>query len=364
MTRSMQGLAFLLLLLAVPAHAQDAERINAFNEAWQAYVDAKESGQVQATVDASAEVLEIGKEILPADDKRLPFLMMNHGKALVLAKRTADGRKLLKNSVELAQSIYGEDSVETVPMLSNYGAALAEYQQPAMLRRQYEKALEILQANYGKNSMEYADMLLEMGIGVVDLSRSTRGKKHLRDARSIYEKIGGEDRSGVGISSFYIGKAEMADRDYKRATENFELALDNFDKEGPRGRELRLITHAFLVRAYEMRGLSDRATEHCVAIGAESPVDGDEDYIPLFRRAPTYPGAMLSSGIEGHVDISFTVDAQGFVRDPVVLDREGGHAFEKAAIDAVMAFRYAPKFEDGEPVATTDVKTRITFKLD
>ena len=38
-------------------------------------------------------------------------------------------------------------------------------------------------------------------------------------------------------------------------------------------------------------------------------------------------------------------------------------SFEKEALAAVERFRYAPRFEDGEPVAVEGVKTRITFEI-
>ena len=59
------------------------------------------------------------------------------------------------------------------------------------------------------------------------------------------------------------------------------------------------------------------------------------------------------------------------MQDPVVVTRKVNGKkrsrpsdFDKAAIDAVKRFRYAPRFVDGEAVATEDVKTRISFALE
>ena len=42
------------------------------------------------------------------------------------------------------------------------------------------------------------------------------------------------------------------------------------------------------------------------------------DYLPIVRVAPVYPARALSRGVEGYVDMSFTVTTTGTVRDPIV----------------------------------------------
>ena len=53
----------------------------------------------------------------------------------------------------------------------------------------------------------------------------------------------------------------------------------------------------------------------------------------------------------------------GTVRDPVVLQSTSS-LFERAAIRAVLKFKYKPRVVDGIPVDVPNVKTRITFKIE
>jgi TonB family protein len=67
--------------------------------------------------------------------------------------------------------------------------------------------------------------------------------------------------------------------------------------------------------------------------------------------------------VEGYVDLEFTVNEHGVVENPVVL--ESTHAlFEPAAIKAALKFEYKPRIVDGQPVAVSGVRTRITFELE
>ena len=87
------------------------------------------------------------------------------------------------------------------------------------------------------------------------------------------------------------------------------------------------------------------------------------DYLPIVRVAPVYPARALSRGLEGFVDLSFTVTTTGTVKDPVVIQSTSS-LFERAAIRAVLKFKYKPRVVDGVPVEVPGVKTRITFMLE
>lgn len=105
-------------------------------------------------------------------------------------------------------------------------------------------------------------------------------------------------------------------------------------------------------------------------VAAETSIGGpgamniaEGDYLPIVRVAPVYPARALSRGLEGYVDLSFTVTTAGTVRDPIVLFSTSS-LFERAATRAVLKFKYKPRVVDGVPVDVPNVKTRISFKLE
>lgn len=87
------------------------------------------------------------------------------------------------------------------------------------------------------------------------------------------------------------------------------------------------------------------------------------DYLPIVRVAPVYPARALSRGLEGYVDMMFTVTTTGTVKDPVVMFSTSS-LFERAAIRAVLKFKYKPRVVDGVPVEVPGVKTRISFQIE
>ncbi|GAB5558852.1 MAG: hypothetical protein SynsKO_04990 [Synoicihabitans sp.] len=66
---------------------------------------------------------------------------------------------------------------------------------------------------------------------------------------------------------------------------------------------------------------------------------------------PKYPFSMRRSGLNGEVEVSFSVDAVGVVQEPYV-SRASHHGFRSAAIAAVMKRRYSPS-PSGIPYGAT-----------
>jgi TonB family protein len=173
----------------------------------------------------------------------------------------------------------------------------------------------------------------------------------------------GPDSLLAAESAYFLGKVHFSDRKYRNAEKSLLAALDGYPIDTPTGHERQLLTRALLVQTYEYLGDSGRATEHCRVVGQMNMLDPERKIQPLFRLAAQYPIDMLARRKEGHVDVGFIVDEDGFVRNPRILTRSGGESFERAALEAVERFRYAPKFVNGQAVETPHVRTRVTFRI-
>jgi protein TonB len=77
---------------------------------------------------------------------------------------------------------------------------------------------------------------------------------------------------------------------------------------------------------------------------------------------PEYPPDAARRGIEGSVDLSFTVDPEGKVTDVIVDHSEPTDIFDRAAALAVRRWRYEPKLMSGTPVEQR-MQVHLTFKL-
>lgn len=89
----------------------------------------------------------------------------------------------------------------------------------------------------------------------------------------------------------------------------------------------------------------------------------DRDTIPLVRVPPDYPQRALSRGLEGWVQVQFTITGTGSVTDAVVV-KSSSKIFEEAALKSIARWRYNPKIEGGVAVDRVGVQTIIRFTLE
>jgi len=89
----------------------------------------------------------------------------------------------------------------------------------------------------------------------------------------------------------------------------------------------------------------------------------DRDVVPLVRVEPQYPMSAKQRGVEGWVELKFTITAAGTVANIVVTASNPGTVFNKSAVQAVSKWKYNPKIENGTAVSRPGVRQRIKFEL-
>ncbi len=90
----------------------------------------------------------------------------------------------------------------------------------------------------------------------------------------------------------------------------------------------------------------------------------DGDYLPIVKVAAVYPRRAQARGIEGFVVVEFTVTKTGAVTSPIIVHAEPEGVFERAALDAVVKFKYKPRVIDGVATSVAGVQNKISFEID
>jgi protein TonB len=105
------------------------------------------------------------------------------------------------------------------------------------------------------------------------------------------------------------------------------------------------------------------ATEQSSAESAAPASTGETRDAILTRQVnPRYPTAAQRSGIEGWVEVDFTVGADGEVEGAKVAQAQPRHVFDRSALEAVNRWKFEPAMLNGKPV-TSRLRRRIVFKL-
>jgi protein TonB len=94
------------------------------------------------------------------------------------------------------------------------------------------------------------------------------------------------------------------------------------------------------------------------------PAQSDSDIVPVVRVNPQYPIRAEERGIEGWVELEFTISETGTVKEAKVIAAKPRGVFDRAALRAIKKWKYNPKIEDGVPVERPGVSVRLSFDLE
>ncbi|PMY65512.1 MULTISPECIES: energy transducer TonB [Pseudomonas] len=111
-------------------------------------------------------------------------------------------------------------------------------------------------------------------------------------------------------------------------------------------------------RAEQARLAAERARQQAAAQAAAD----SRQYLPLSKEAPDYPQRALDKHIEGDCTVEYSVNPQGKVEHPKVLD--GCHPlFIRPSLAAANTFRYQPRIVDGQAVAVPAVRNTFHYRI-
>lgn len=329
-----------------------------FSQVYDSYKHALEIGNLSDARKFAEEAYQLGEAKFGKDSLNYANLGLNFAKALrddsskKYVERKTQATEVAKNSLAIYRTHFEGTATELIEPLMVVGDVT---QDNRLARESYKSALEIAEDS-GK-----PDILAVTQMGAFKRLSHTEFYDRslfsgLEDAHEYFINSLPPNAVDRLEATYLLARAYHGQKKYSKAEPLYLEVIKGYDVLDFT-HPYSLSSHSRLVELYEHEGERDKATKHCIAIGSMTPWDDNQEQTPLFRKPAKYPMNLALRRKDGWVEVHFTVDEMGMVRDPKVTRSSGGRAFETAAVEAVSAWRFAPKFEDGKPVkAKTAVK--------
>ena len=340
-----------------------------------------------------------GIEILEAasssTDRQLLRPLQGLGVTYVALGQYDDASLILRRAVDLSRNLNGLFAVEQLemldPLIRSY-VALGDY---ANAEKEHQYAFEVAESAYGKDDIRLVGPLESYAGWYEFVGRYTTARALHARALSIAERDGHATPLAVdplrGISRSYrleylngpeeeqhpgelpltAGLAQLdaspvwmeqhtLNPDGERA---LQLALKELFEEQPPNHARRGETWVDLGDWYLVSGDVPKATEAYRSAWKELQQGGSTGLLSQPRVLAYRPPAASATRArteardvdEHHVDLRFTVTADGRTTDISLTESDAPESQQKAVLNAVKRARYGPRLEDGEPVATTGV---------
>ncbi len=350
--------AVLIAVLSLTAFPDDVKR---FSTAYRAYTTATEAGETEAAAEAIADAFDIAEDLNALTDAQRGAIATNYATAhmaLPFSKQDEDRiRWAFKRAIHYYEQAYGDDGLELIDPLMGLASRYAKNHDLQRTNLNFRRAHKIAAQHYGDDSVATARVNMEWGKAILGDMKQRGADTYFERAIAVFETKP-EYEVDLALARYWRGKYARSAHDYDTALTYVQDATATFEAHDPTS-TLALAGHALMVDIYENLGDSEAATRHCRAIGQHSPRTEDQNYIPIYRPNPEYSG---SRG-EGHVILKLDINDAGFVENIRVDEIKGSRALARSSIKAAERFRYAPRYEDGKPVKTTDVTYKFTYAI-
>ncbi len=355
------ALLALMLCTALPAAAaEDTDEDRArFRTCYNSFQEAVNAQRWHAARVHATTCNELAPKIYGEEHPNTAAMQLNYARMLLFTQNRQEALPAATRANTLYRNLYGSGSIEVIDSLMLLGDATTLGADPERARRHYREAVNIARRNTDPDADLAADLQILAGSSLMNNVNADIALEFFEDALKHFSRVHGQTHLKTAMANFQIGKVYLARRNNRRALEFFDAALETYTALGESGTQMAMITRGFLVEVNERAGNSDAATEHVLAIGRATPRNPSSSITPLYQ--PIELPHQANRG--GYALIEFTIDTEGRVKDPVVIEYSGGRGHATASMRAMRNWRFAPHFVDGQPVEVKNARYKIVYEM-
>jgi len=335
---------------------------------------------------------------LAGADRMLMRPLLGLGETYLATKQYAEGATALKRAVDLSRNLDGLFNVEQFDILDPLIECYVALDRLGDAEKENQYAFRVAESAYGRNNLKMLEPLDRLARWYEFVGRYTTARGLHARALQIAENAAGRGNTQAVASlrglartyylEFIYGPEEVEAPPDPFATNSampqigqnenrlnpegeraLDYALEALGKEDPLDHRARGETLVELGDWYLIGGATAKANNAYREGWKELSAAGNDAvsmlqaprrlaYRPpsasIARARPNDPGSYE----ERFVETRFTVLADGKVVDIETVGTDAPAAIEKATVFAVRKARYAPRVENGEPVATEGVQLR------
>ena len=353
MSYPVKSLTTIVLASLLLAHASisSADDKADFQRAYQQYKQHLEAEETSEALDAAERAYTLGSKLFGRKSVNTANLAVNYA---VLLNDTEDYRqsgRVLRGKLPILEDHYGNDAIELVPALVQLGRAKFDPRRPREALEHFSRASWL--ADNHESKLYRAQQCFDISRELLQRGGIMFAEQFIQSAHSIYAEELQPNDLRLGLTSFHMGMWATGRRQFEKAAEYFNGSLTAFKTEDGPMRDMEKTVRQRLVELYENMEQPDRATEHCVALGARETWSTPPT--PIHRARPEFSQEAIKDKLSGEIALEFTIDEQGSVRNAAIT-QSSEEALNDVAITMIRKYRYAPRFEDGRPVATDGVE--------
>ena len=351
-----QLIAIILVVFFI-APVAAADKGKDFQRAYRSYQQHIEANNLEQALPAAEDAYNLGSRLYGRKSLNAAKLAINFATLLNDTGEFKRARRVLKGKLKIMEETYDTDADELVALLMELGRAEFDTRRPKDGLAYFERISAMLDNHEndlyrGMKNWDIVKILLRR-------QGNAFTRKYVEAAHEYYSNQLIPSDIRLGLASYHMALWKLADNQFEEAVSYLDASLIAFKTDESQMYELEKTVRMMLVNTLEYAKESELATTHCLALGRNQTWKVPAK--PLYVSMPDFPPELTNTALVGEFTLEFTIDEDGFVRNPGVT--RSTHAdMDEVVMEAIGEFRYAPRFVEGKPVATEGMN--YTFSID
>ena len=259
MKKTRISLLFFLLASVNTAFPQTEDITKQFNNAYRAFQSLNQEGKPEESLEFAKTALDLAQSLFDENSETTAALSYNYALNLLDAGQQEKSAEEFSKTVKIYIQVFGRDSESLASVYFDEGRANAGLN-ARKSTRSFQRGINIIGDIYGTSSLNFADINLQAGIILSEEANLAIAERFFERALNIYENEFGTDNLYTALANYHLGKYHFMNANVSISDTFLSEAitgLESLESEDDVGQALLVAARGLFGRLNEVKAVRD-----------------------------------------------------------------------------------------------------------
>ena len=259
MKKTRISLLFFLLASVNTAFPQTEDITKQFNDEYRAYQSLNQEGKLEESLEFAKKALDLAQSLFDENSETTAALSYNYALNLMDVGQQKESAREFSKTVKIYTQVFGRDSESLSSVYFDEGRANARINRRKS-ERSFERGINIIGDIYGTSSLNFADINVQAGIILSEESNLAIAERFFEKSLNIYENEFGRDHLYTALVNFHLGKYHFMNANVSKSKNflsNAIVGLESLESKDDVDQALLAAARGLFGQLNEVRAVRD-----------------------------------------------------------------------------------------------------------
>jgi tetratricopeptide (TPR) repeat protein len=297
MKKTRISLLFFLLASVNTAFPQTEDITKQFNDEYRAYQSLNQEGKLEESLEFAKKALDLAQSLFDENSETTAALSYNYALNLMDVGQQKESAREFSKTVKIYTQVFGRDSESLSSVYFDEGRANARINRRKS-ERSFERGINIIGDIYGTSSLNFADINVQAGIILSEESNLAIAERFFEKSLNIYENEFGRDHLYTALVNFHLGKYHFMNANVSKSKNflsNAIVGLESLESKDDVDQALLAAARGLFGQLNEVRAVRD---EYLREVFRNQQEVARRNRAIRSQSSPTQPSSVQPSSVQ------------------------------------------------------------------